>query len=74
MSSVVYMIKDKPLSLLEVLEILDNPVEDKISTVPAVNPKNGQVYLFSYDGRPNAVKDWRADQYRWKYHWKYHWT
>lgn len=45
MSSVVYM------SLLEVLEILDNPVEDKISTVPAVNPKNGQVYLFSYDGQ-----------------------
>ncbi|KAM8977377.1 LOW QUALITY PROTEIN: uncharacterized protein RCH25_043863 [Pelodytes ibericus] len=61
----VYMIKEEPLSFVEVLQILEKPNHEKLTDRPAVNPRHGSVYLFTYKDRHEAHKDWRADQYQW---------
>ncbi|XP_075062830.1 uncharacterized protein LOC142151269 [Mixophyes fleayi] len=65
LQSIVYTTRFTPLSKQEVLALLENPKDEMISTLPAINPNHGDVYLYSYKGRPEAKKDWRADQLRW---------
>ncbi|XP_063787335.1 uncharacterized protein LOC134936259 [Pseudophryne corroboree] len=63
--SMVYKTKYTALTNQEVLALLQNPRDEMISTLPALSPKHGDIYLYSYKGRPDAKKDWRADQIRW---------
>lgn len=55
---------EKEMSLQEIVDILASPDLAKISTLPAVKPKGGSVFVYrcpDYDSR----HDIRADQYLW---------
>ena len=51
------------LAFDEVINILSDPEMEKISTINAVRPKAGDVYVYDAD---KIGKDWRADGYVWK--------
>jgi len=44
----VYQVCKNPLSVSEVVEMLRNPSEDKVSSLPPVKPKAGEVFIFNY--------------------------
>ena len=44
-----------------VINIIQNSTEDKISTLPPVKPKGGEVYLV----QSKHLDDWKCDQYTW---------
>ena len=57
----------KVLQVAEVEGVLTNPDLSKIITEPPVNPKGGDVYLYSWASNPNCKDDWRCDQLKWKH-------
>ena len=44
----VYQVREHPLSVPEAVEILNSPSEDKISSLPPVLPKAGELFLYKY--------------------------
>lgn len=61
----VYMLSEESLDPKEVIEILANPDESKISVCPPQKPKGGEVYLITDDGNKNRKNNWSADGYLW---------
>jgi len=45
--NIVYRIATSPLTISEVVEILTNPEREKVSFLPPVKPKGGEIFLFS---------------------------
>ena len=54
----VYETSDVPLTVEEVVHILKNTDTSKITLLPAVQPRHGDVYVFDYSGRPECKHDW----------------
>nr|XP_033773412.1 tyrosine--tRNA ligase, mitochondrial isoform X1 [Geotrypetes seraphini]XP_033773422.1 tyrosine--tRNA ligase, mitochondrial isoform X1 [Geotrypetes seraphini]XP_033773431.1 tyrosine--tRNA ligase, mitochondrial isoform X1 [Geotrypetes seraphini]XP_033773440.1 tyrosine--tRNA ligase, mitochondrial isoform X1 [Geotrypetes seraphini]XP_033773444.1 tyrosine--tRNA ligase, mitochondrial isoform X1 [Geotrypetes seraphini]XP_033773450.1 tyrosine--tRNA ligase, mitochondrial isoform X1 [Geotrypetes sera len=61
----VYACKELMYTVEEALNILRNPDLSKAIKIPPVNPRPGQVFLFSYAECADKKEDWRADQYLW---------
>ena len=57
------------LSVQQVRDII-NKVDvidkNKISSIPAFQPKAGEVYLYQSNDNSSVASDWRCDGYRWK--------
>lgn len=45
--------------------MLTNPDTSKISTLPPMQPKGGDVYVYSFNGDVSKEKDWSCDGYKW---------
>ena len=41
-----YRISVNPLDIADVVKILQEPPENKVSTLPPVEPKGGEIYLY----------------------------
>ena len=51
------------LTLREIKEMLETIRFERISTVPPVRPKGGDVYVYRF--QTGKAEDWRADSYTW---------
>ena len=63
--NIVYMTSDKVLDTKLVREIIENPDKNKVMFTPPIQPKAGEVYVFSTGGNPEKLNDWRSDKYIW---------
>ena len=48
MSVQPFKVSSTPLSITEVVELLQNPPEDGLSTLPPAKPSAGEVYLYTH--------------------------
>ena len=55
-----------PLTLEEILCILKRPDAEKITYVPPINPRPGDVYVYSSNGEERVKNHWQCDQQNWK--------
>ena len=46
MALIVFRVSCSPLQTLEVLFLLLEPPADSISTLPLINPKGGEIYIY----------------------------
>ena len=51
------------LTCCDVLLIMNNICEDKVSAVPAYQPKGGEIFVYKF--LESNAEDWRADGYGW---------
>ena len=49
----------------EIIEILENVDEGKLSYVPPIKSKGGEVYVLDWHGGKSKIKDYVANQYVW---------
>ena len=51
---VVFHISVAPLAVSEVIQLLKNPPEEAISTLPPAKPKAGEIYIYKNDNSANG--------------------
>ena len=51
---VVFRISATPLAVSEVVQLLKNPPEEAISTLPPAKPKAGEIYIYKNDNSANG--------------------
>ena len=51
---VVFRVSATPLAVSEVVQLLKNPPEEAISTLPPAKPKAGKIYIYKNDGSANG--------------------
>ena len=51
---VVFRASATPLSVSEVVQLLKNPPEEAISTLPPAKPKGGEIYIYKDDDNANG--------------------
>ena len=52
--SVVFRVSATPLAVSEVVQLLKNPPEEAISTLPPAKPKAGEIYIYKNDDSANG--------------------
>ena len=60
--NIVYMTSDKVLDTQLVRKIIENPDKNKVMFTPPIQPKAGEVYVFSTGGNLEKL-NWRSDKY-----------
>ena len=69
LQTVVFMQTNDTFSVQQVREIInkiDVIDKNKISSIPAFQPKAGEVYLYQSNDNSSVASDWSCDGYRWK--------
>ena len=64
----VYISRSDPkakFSNIDIVRILQNPDEQKISYAATIKPKGGKVFILYWQGSESKIKDYVADQYVW---------
>ena len=51
---VVFRVSATPLAVSEVVQLLKNPPEDGVSTLPPAKPKAGEIYIYKNDSSANG--------------------
>ena len=50
----VFRVSATPLAVSEVVQLLKNPPEDGVSTLPPAKPKAGGIYIYKNDSSANG--------------------
>ena len=64
----VYTLRTEVTSIYsnaEIIQLLQNPDENKLTYVMPIKPKGGEVYILDWQGNDSKLKDYVADQYIW---------
>ena len=55
MALVVFRVSRSPLLTSEVSSILQKPPSDSVSTLPPVNPKGGEIYIYQSNAEEKGM-------------------
>ena len=59
------MASDEALTTKDLRDILEDPDISKISTIPPMKPKGGELYVYCHGGDDTKLHDWSCDGYQW---------